>query len=97
MGWGHGHGVNRLGSDCCLPPKNHTLAKLNYTASYDLLDLHQDAPTAAPTNLANNNNHQRNVLLGHGKSSYKQVLASFVPWASGASGASSSAEPPTNV
>ncbi|XP_034249127.1 uncharacterized protein LOC117649996 [Thrips palmi] len=93
VGWGHG--VNRLGSDCSLPPglppKNHTLAKLNYTASYDLLDLHRDAP-----HLANNN--QRNVLLGnaprvHAKSSYKQVLASFVPWASAASGS----DPPTNV
>ncbi|KAJ1527428.1 hypothetical protein ONE63_007410 [Megalurothrips usitatus] len=100
VGWGHGlglshgQGVNRL--DCPLPaptpPKNHTLAKLNYSsASYDLLDLHKE----------DNLGLQRNVLLApsgtpSAKSSYKQVLASFVPWGGGGGGTSSHGAP-TNV
>ncbi|KAE8744648.1 hypothetical protein FOCC_FOCC008777 [Frankliniella occidentalis] len=94
VGWGHGpghgHGVNRLGPSCGGPggalAKNHALAKLNYSASYDLLDLHKD----------DNCSQQRNVLLAPStpKSSYKEVLASFVPWG-GSCGAP--ADPPASV
>lgn len=116
VGWGHGlglshgQGVNRL--DCPLPaptpPKNHTLAKLNYSsASYDLLDLHKEdnlglcLPPPQP-HVHRNINSQRNVLLApsgtpSAKSSYKQVLASFVPWGGGGGGGTSSHGAPTNV
>ncbi|KAK3908179.1 BMP and activin membrane-bound inhibitor-like protein [Frankliniella fusca] len=66
--------------------------KLNYSANYDLLDLSKDDSC----------NQQRDVLLapeagaGAPKSSYREVLASFVPW-TGSLSAPVDVDPPINV